>query len=218
MSSRPLPHPPPRLVAAYRSLRRAVRLRRRLLAAALAAAAVAAGLDVLRPPPPPSEPVLVAAADLPGGGVLGARDLVVRRLPPQAVPAGALRSPHGVLGRVLAAPVRAGEPLTDVRVVAGGLVRAYGAGTVAAPVRIADADAVALLRPGDRVDVLAPDPRGEAPPAVAVSDAPVVAVPEEEEPVDAADGALVVLAVAAEESAQIARFSVLGPLVVVIRE
>ena len=54
--------------------------------------------------------------------------------------------------------VRRGEVLTDVRLVGAGGARGLGPGLVAAPVRVADAETVALLRPGDVVDVLAAEP------------------------------------------------------------
>jgi Flp pilus assembly protein CpaB len=218
MALRPRPDDRSRHAAILRSLRRAVRLRRRLLAAGLAAAAVALGLGVAAPPPPPTTPVVVAAVDLPGGGVLASADLAVRQFPPAAVPSGAATSPRRWLGRSLAAPARAGEPLTDVRVVGPALVAGYGPGTVAAPVRIADADSVGLVRVGDRVDVIAPDPRGLLPPALAVGGAPVVAVPEvDEELGSSAAGALVVLAVTPAEAQHLAAQSVLGPLVLALR-
>jgi Flp pilus assembly protein CpaB len=199
-------------------VRRAVRLRRRLLAAGLAAGAVALGLGVVAPHPPPTTPVVVAAADLPGGDALDGSDLAVRRLPPDAVPAGTARSPARWVGRTLAAPVRAGEPLTDVRVVGPGLVAGYGPGVVAAPVRIADADSVALTRVGDRVDVIAPDPRGQLPPTLAVGNAPVVAVPTVDDGLGSStEGALVVLAVSPLEAQRLAAQAVLGPLVLSLR-
>lgn len=184
----------------------------------MAAGAVAIGLGVLAPPSPPTAPVVVAAADLPGGAVLGGDDLHVRRFSPATVPAGAAGGPRRWMGRVLAAPMRAGEPLTDARVVGPGLVHGYGPGIVAAPVRIADADAVALVRTGDRVDVLAPDPRGRVPPAVAVADAPVVAVPHADDELAAGNaGALVVLATTSGEAQRVAQLGVLGPLVLALR-
>jgi pilus assembly protein CpaB len=196
-----------------------VRLRRRLLAAGLAAGAVALGLGVVAPAPPPTTPVVVAAGDLPGGGVLEAADLAVRRFPPGAVPAGAARTTARWVGRALAAPVRAGEPLTDARVVGPGMLAGYGSATVAAPVRIADADSVGLVRVGDRVDVIAPDPRGQLPPLLAVGGAPVVAVPEvDDELGSGSSGALVVLAVSPTEAQRLAAQSVLGPLVLALRE
>ena len=104
--------------------------------------------------------------------VLTAEDLTVHRFPSGDAPAGA--DPHAV-GRTLAAPVREGEPVTDVRLVSPSLLAGYP-GRVAVPVRIADADAVGLLQTGDRVDLLAADPRGGRASYVAV-DVPVVAVP-----------------------------------------
>ncbi|HEY8478309.1 MAG TPA: RcpC/CpaB family pilus assembly protein [Spirillospora sp.] len=173
---------------------------RRPLAALFAAAAAGLALLALRPGPPPSVRVLAAARDLPAGTTLTRPDLRPVNLPPAAVPSGALRSGTG---RVLTAPMREGETLTDARVLGDGLLRGYGPGTVATPVRIADADAVRLLHPGDRIDVLstpapssvpeAAPPRPEGIARVVVSDVPVVTVPS---PADDAhrEGALVVLA------------------------
>jgi len=79
------------------------------------------------------------------------------------------------VGRTLAGPVRAGEPVTDVRLIAPSLVSGYP-GRVALPVRVADADAVALLRVGDRVSLVAADPRRGTASYVAV-DVPVLALP-----------------------------------------
>jgi hypothetical protein len=55
----------------------------------------------------------------------------------------------------LAAGVRAGEPVTDVRLLGAGLTALLEPGQVAAPVRPADLAVTALVRAGDRVDVLA---------------------------------------------------------------
>ncbi|WP_433476975.1 SAF domain-containing protein [Spirillospora sp. CA-142024] len=131
---------------------------RRPLAALFAAAAAGLALLALRPGPPPSVRVLGAARDLPAGTALAPSDLRYLELPAAAVPSGALRS--GAAGRVVAGPMRRGEPLTDARVVGDGLLRGYGPGTVATPVRIADADAVRLLHPGDHIDVLTAPPDG----------------------------------------------------------
>jgi hypothetical protein len=130
--------------------------RRRVVAAVLVAVAaliVAAGL---RAPPPPTVGVLAAAHDLAGGAALGAADVVTVRLPPAAVPDGALRG--RAAGRRTAGPLRRGEPLTDARLLGPGLLAGYPPGTVAAPVRVADADVGALLQSGDHVDILAAAP------------------------------------------------------------
>ncbi len=146
--------------------------RRRPLAAVCLAVAVLTGLHTVRPHPGPQVTVAVAARDLGSGTVLSAHDLVERRYPSGVAPVGSLTT---AVGRTLAAPVRAGEPVTDVRVVAPSMVSAYP-GRVALPVRIADADAVALLRVGDTVDLVAADPRRGTASYVAV-DASVLALP-----------------------------------------
>jgi hypothetical protein len=53
----------------------------------------------------------------------------------------------------------AGEPLLPVRLVGPDLAAAYSP-RVALPVRLPDAGVAALLRVGDRVDLLATDPNG----------------------------------------------------------
>ncbi len=155
-----------------RSLRRTVLARRRSLAAACAGVAVLAAVQAARPQPPPTVPVRVASHDLASGTILSADDLVTRRYPAAVAPPGSV--PRAV-GRTLAAPVRAGEPVTDVRLVAPSLVSGYP-GRVALPVRVADADAVALLRVGDRISLVAADPRRGTASYVAI-DVPVLALP-----------------------------------------
>lgn len=160
---------------AWRRVRRAVLVRRRVLAALLAALAVLAGLHAVAAPPPPTTAVLVAAQDLAGGRTLGEGDLLRVEVPDDVVPSGALADPAAVTGRVLAAPVRRGEPLTDLRLVAPGLLDGYP-GLVATPVRVADADVARLLGTGDLVDLVATDPRTSESVVVATR-APVVALP-----------------------------------------
>ena len=88
---------------------------RRMVAAALVAVAVITGIAAARPAPPATIDVLVAATDLPGGSRLTRADVTTTALPVELVPAGALLSDGlaAVDSRVLAGPVRAGEPLTD---------------------------------------------------------------------------------------------------------
>src|SRR3954452_19155694 len=115
-----------------RPLRRAVLARRRVLAAALAAVAVAAGVQAARPQPPTRAAVLVAAHDLPAGTLLTAHDVRRAAYAPGSVPSGLADAP---VGRTLAAPLRAGEPVTDVRLVGPALTDGYP-GLVAVPVRL----------------------------------------------------------------------------------
>ncbi len=184
-----------RLAAAHRRVRRVVLARRRPLAALAAATAVLAGLQATADPPPATVEVLTAARDLPGGTVIGGSDL--RRTPfdPDSVPTGVVGQVARTIGRTTAGPVRAGEPITDVRLVSGSILDGYP-GSVAAPVRIGDVGAVGLLRVGDRVDVLAADPRGEDEAVLVAADVPVVAIPRTSaQTASVVTGGLVVLAV-----------------------
>lgn len=100
--------------------------------------------------------VVVAARDLAPGTVLAAGDLTLHELPEQGVPDGASRDLATVLSRTVAAPVRRGEPLTDVRLAGPELARAISTdpGTVSVPLRLADSGVAALLHPGVTVDVV----------------------------------------------------------------
>lgn len=197
-----------RLALARRRLRRAVLGRRRLLAALCAALAVVAGVRAVAAPPPETVAVTVAARDLPAGAVLAATDLTRVELAPDALPDDLLADP---VGRTLAGPVSRGEPLTGVRVVGAPLAQQSLAGTdrVALPVRLPDAGAVALLRVGDRVDLVATDPQVGTSELVALG-VPVLALPGADTsggaagPAGPAGGRLVVLGVAAEELPRVA--------------
>ncbi|MEJ7726514.1 MAG: Flp pilus assembly protein CpaB [Actinomycetes bacterium] len=203
----------------WRELRRAATWHRRLLAAGLAAAAVAVGLQVLRPPPPPTVEVLAAARDIDAGAALVAGDVVALTLPSDAVPSGALDPAADVTGRAVAGPIRAGEPITDVRLVGPALVAGLGEGLVATPVRVADAGTAGLVRPGDRVDVLATpvgqDTTGQ-PSRIVAAEVVVIAVPG----TDGAgfvEGALLVLATTPEEAAGLAAATVTDRLSLTLR-
>ena len=148
-----------------------MRLLRQVIAGCLACLALALAL---RPPPvpaaaPATTPVVTAAADLAPGTVLAVDDLAAVAVPVERAPAGSVADPAELTGRVLASPVRAGEAVTDVRLVGPGLWSQVPAGEVAAPVRLADLAVATLLRAGDRVDVLSTtgaDGVGGAVPAV----------------------------------------------------
>ena len=183
-------------VLAYRRLRRVGLARRRLLAALAAASAAAIGLQAAASPPPPTTPVLTAARDLVAGSVVTASDLRTAEYLPSSVPDGALDATHAI-GRTTVGPVRAGEPITDARLLDRSLLTGYP-GLVAVPVRIGDPGAVALLRVGDRVDVLAADPQGRSPAELVAADARIVAIPHETDQGQVPgplSGGLVVLAV-----------------------
>lgn len=145
-----------RLVRPLRAVRRAVLRRRRILAALLTAVAVAAGLHAVATPPPATIRVTVAARDLTSGTVLSAADVESAQFSPESVPDAVAAAP---IGRVLAAPLRRGEPLTDLRLVGPALTDGHPDLT-AIPLRLPDAGMVDLLEVGDRIDVVAADPQG----------------------------------------------------------
>lgn len=168
-----------------------------------------------------------AAHDLSGGTTISAGDLRLLRVPPESVPAGAITDVAQLTGRALAVPVRAGETITDVRLVGPALLAGYGDQLVAAPVRIADAGSAALLQPGDVIDVLAADgagatDRGTDSESVAgearlvASDVRVVAVPRDAESAlsggEFGAGALVVLATTSQTAARLASAAVTARL------
>lgn len=197
------------MTAAPRQLLRAVARHRALLAAGLAAASVAAGLSVLVPAPPPTVPVLSAAHDLAAGTVLGPDDLVTAELPRSLVPAGALVDVASVAGRLVAGPVRRGEPLTDVRLLGAGLLPPGS--DVAVPVRMAEPGTGALVRAGDIVDVLSAAPEGAS---VVATRLAVLSVPDLGDA--AGEGALVVVAASRAVAARLAAAAVTGRLSLVV--
>ena len=186
-----------RLGRGWRDVRRRVLRRRRPLAAVCAALSVGLGLQVLRPAPVPTVPVLVAAHDLGAGTRIGSADLVEAAYSPALAPAGLV---HDAVGRTLAAPLRAGEPVTDVRLVGAGLT-AGRPDLVALPVRLPDADSASLLRVGDCLDLLATAPEDGAS-RILAADVPVLALPARSSRVGA--GRLIVLGVGPARTAEVA--------------
>lgn len=202
-------------------LLRVVSRHRGALAGLLATAAAAAALGVVAPSSEQGVAVLAAARDVPAGSVLVAEDVEVVRLPRRAVPDGAVVSAEDAVGRAVAGAVRAGEALTDVRLVGAGLLLGLPSGTTAVAVRLADAGAARLLRAGDVVDVLAaPTSGSEVGEAVVVAaEVSVLAVPEPDPDsvASALDGALVVVAAPRATAAALASAAVTSRLSVALR-
>ena len=204
-----------RLGFRWRRVRRSVLVRRRLIAAVLAGLAVVTGVRAASLPPVETVAVVVAAGDLPGGGVISSGDLTTAALPVDAVPGGAVLDLDDARGRTLAAPLRRGEPLTDLRLVAPALLEGY-AGLVATPVRVADAAAVRLLAAGDRIDLLAVSADGGRAEVVAEA-APVLAVPEPSSDDGVVGGALVLVAVPEPAAMLLAEAAVRAVISVVLK-
>jgi Flp pilus assembly protein CpaB len=193
-------------------LTRTIGWHRRLLAAGLAAGAVAA-----EPEPGPTVPVVTAARDLPGGSTIVSDDVRTSDVPPALVPVAALASIDAAVGRVLAGPVRAGEPLTDVRLVGPDLLATWGNDLVATPVRIADPGVIGLVRPGDVLDLIAAPTSGTGETTVVASSVPVLVVPEQSDQGVLADGALLVIAATDTQAASLAQAAVTSRLSIALR-
>lgn len=198
----------------WSSFRRAVLWHRRKLAVLAVLAAVLTGLAAAAPEGPTTLSVVRAVTGLPGGVRLGADDLEVADVVAADAPEGAARDPADLVGRTLAAPVARGQVLTELAVVSA---RA-SPGRVLAPLRLSDAEAAALLRAGDVVDVLAADPQSEQA-FVAGRAVRVVTVPAPADPGSGADpaGALVLVEVDAETARVLARAAVSATLSVMWR-
>jgi pilus assembly protein CpaB len=201
-------------------------LRRRLLAGLLAAAGVIIAASSLGHTAS-GVSVAVAAHDLAAGSRLNAGDITVVSLPTGAVPAGTQASAGALVGQTLTGPVRAREPLTDLRLTAAPGVAGLAAGLVAAPVRLADPDVAPLLHPGSRVDVLAAVDAAGAPggtskataslATIVARDVEVLAVSSTSEAkASVAGGTLVVLAVTRSDAQTLAGGEANGKLSVTL--
>ncbi|MFE1288598.1 hypothetical protein [Streptomyces sp. NPDC058751] len=117
----------------------------------------------------------------------------------------------GGSGRVRGHPASA--PSTTASTTASTPVRGPGAAeTVRAPVRIADGDTASLLRPGDRVDVVAADSGGEV--RVVAAGARVTGVPDVS---TTGTGTLVVLSVPRATAVRLAGAGTTSRLAVTLR-
>jgi pilus assembly protein CpaB len=195
--------------------RRAVSWHRRKLAVLAVLAAVLTGISAAAPDGPPTTTVVRTVTELPGGARLSSADLHVDQVVAADAPAGAVDEPTGLIGRTLAAPVAKGQIMTELAVTSAR--DPTGRGRVLAPLRLADAEVVGLLRAGDVVDVLAADAQSEQA-YVAARGVRVVTVPQ---PADSAGGdpagALVLVEVDAETARVLARAAVAATLTVIWR-
>lgn len=186
-------------------MQRAVLRRRRLLAALLTAVAVWAGLVATSSPAPQTTPVLVAARDLPAGTSLSIDDVVSVGFRADTAPSQVIYDAEAVAGRLLAAPVTAGEPITLVRLVGADLADAHP-GLRAVPLRLPDPGMVALLEVGDLIDLVAAAPEDGTVSTVAVA-VPVLALPAVDPGGSATasglPGSLVVVGIAPQEMAPV---------------
>ncbi len=148
---------------------------RRLLAAVFAGLAVLTALSALSREPDGAT-VLVARHDLRSGHILKASDVRTATVPPASRPSHSLGRAAAV-GRRVAGPMRAGEAITDYRVMQGDALAGYADDAVLTTIRVDRADGLTGLHVGDRVDVIAVDPDGESEATVVARAVEVVTLP-----------------------------------------
>jgi Flp pilus assembly protein CpaB len=194
-----------------------MRLLRRAVAAVLVGLAAVLALAPGRASSA-DDAVVVAAQNLAAGTVLEPAQVTLRGIPRQAVPDGAARVPSAVLGRTLAAPVRRGEPLTDVRLTGPDLTRASSTNpdAVSVSLRLADPGVAALLRPGTTVDVVTVGERQDEP-VVLARGARVLAVLETAAHTGERAGKLVLVALDPVAATRVAAASISQTLTVTFR-
>lgn len=179
-----------------------------------AIAAVLTGISAVNPEGPPMLRVLRATEQLAGGAVINSTDLQVAEVVRADAPVGALSDPEEVIGQRLAAPMAEGQIFTGLTLVS--VRTALPRGRVVAPLRLADADLAALLRPGEIVDVVAADSQSEKASVVATG-VRVVTIPAVADTDQAQSGGLVLVEVDPAQAAVLARAAVSGTLTVIWR-
>lgn len=188
---------------------------RRMLAAAATGLAVYFALSAVTAEPE-GRAVVVAGRDLDSGTRLRASDVRATSLPRAAVPAGAAVDVRDVVGRTTSGALRSGEVLTDRRTVRAGPLDGFGPARVLSVVRVTEPSVLALLRPGDRVDVVAVS-GDDSPKASRVArGAIVVTVPRQRSTFS--DGAPVGLAVSHRVALELAERALDSRLAVVVAQ
>jgi pilus assembly protein CpaB len=186
---------------------------RRLLSATAAGLAVYFALSALTSEPA-GQSVVVARHDLASGTTLKPADVRRTSAPPDLVPDGAARGSADVVGRTTSGPMRRGEVLTDRRTIRAGRLAGFGPGRVLAVVRVSDASVLALLRPGDAVDVVAVKGDDSLKAQRIARAAPVVTIPQHRSTF--AEGAPVGLAVTSAVALELAERALDSRLSVVV--
>lgn len=158
--------------------------------------------------------VVVATRDLAPGVELDASMLAVRTRAPEAVPDGAASSVEQLTGRLLAAPLRRGEAVTDVRVAGPRLARAVSANphAVSVPLQLANPEVATLLHPGASVNVVTLGPEPDRP-VVLARGATVLAVLA---PRDERQDQLVLVALDRASATRVAAASLSRPVTVTV--
>ncbi|AXJ08208.1 SAF domain-containing protein [Arthrobacter sp. PM3] len=151
--SRPLSRRPRRGNRRHR-LRAWLDRNRRLIAALLLCVAAGVTVQQLTPAPAQTVAAFAAAADLPAGKTVEPGDVSRISVPPGLVPSGSPAGEAAFVGKQLAAPLRAGQLLTDAQILGPGLLAGSPPGSAAVPLRMADPASIQLVSPGQLINVV----------------------------------------------------------------
>jgi len=124
-------------------------------AAALLCLLTALGTMATRDPSPrsPTVPTVVTSHAVPAGALLNPPDLTLAAWPATAVPAGINRTVSAVVGRRVAGAVGRGMPVTQADLLEPAIAEALARDQAATTVELATSSQLALLRPGEHVDL-----------------------------------------------------------------
>jgi pilus assembly protein CpaB len=164
----------------------------------------------------PGRSVVVADVPLERGATIDPSDLSMGRIPERYLPPGALADPGEAAGRMLAADVAAGEPITTTRLAAGGgpVASLIPAGLRAVPLAVALPGGA--VESGDRVDVLATFSEGQPHTETVVTGAEVLAVLEASEVDDFGAATTLVVLVGPDDAERLAYARAFADLAVAI--
>lgn len=159
---------------------RVLRRHRRGIATCLAALSVGLVALATRPPVIPMVQVMVADRAIAAGSRIEASDLRAVSIPARLAQ-GALADSGAAIGQLAAVAIAAGEPISAARLLNRELADdPQSPQNVPMPLRLADTEAAGLLRPGNRIDVIATSsPEGGGPAArVVAREVLVLSLPE----------------------------------------
>jgi Flp pilus assembly protein CpaB len=98
-------------------------------------------------------PTVVTSHAVPAGALLSPPDLMLAAWPVAAVPAGISRTVAAVVGRRLAGTLSRGMPVTQADLLEPAIAEALARDQAATTIELATASQLALLRPGEHVDL-----------------------------------------------------------------
>lgn len=164
-------------------------------------------------------PVLTLTQPVAAGTIITQARLAIVRVPRGLVPPGALTDPMEALERRTLTDLPAHFPLASELLAEPGALARTPPGTVAAPVRLSDPAAAAVLSPGTRVDLLASPGTthdGEIIPATRLASGALVLDVPEAPPGQAGQAGLVLFALTPAEAALISGATSFAALTAVI--